>query len=58
MERCIFRQDENICIAIAPKKCDKCPFYKSSKEYKRIYDNKKYAGVVKVESEGVKNGGV
>ena len=51
MERCIFRNDENICVAIDPKNCDGCPFYKSEKEYKRIYENKKYAGVVKIESE-------
>ena len=56
MKDCIFRNDELICLAIAPKKCDKCHFYKSSKEYKRIYENKKYAGVVKIESEGAKNG--
>ena len=58
MESCIFRQDENICIAITPKSCDNCPFYKSSKEYKRIYENKKYVGVVKIESEGANNGGL
>lgn len=58
MERCIFRQDENICIAIVPKNCDGCPFYKSDKEYKRIYEHKKYSGVVKIESEVVENGGL
>lgn len=52
MEQCIFKNDEFICLAIAPKKCNNCRFYKSSKEYKRVYENKKYIGVVKIESEG------
>ena len=58
MEQCIFRNDDFICLAISPKKCNNCRFYKSSKEYKRIYEKKKYAGVVKIESEGAKNGGL
>lgn len=47
MKDCIFYQNENVCICLNVKKCKNCKFYKSKKEYKRVYENRKYVGVTK-----------
>ena len=36
-DKCIFRRTSKTCNALRVKDCNDCPFYKSTKDYKKYY---------------------
>lgn len=47
MKDCVFYVNTEVCICLNKKKCSGCKFFKNKKEYKRVYENRKYVGVIK-----------